>query len=288
MIPAHPLALDSNREVRSRLAAGVEPLLYRCRRRAGSPSAFTRRSSRSAKQGCYRPVLELAAETASAWTKRPLVMVAGAIGRTEQAVAEAQHRARARLPCRAAFACCHERRERGRIDRALRGGGSRNAADRLLSATGRRRHRACRVRSGHALPRSTTSSPSRSRRSTATPRSMSPFGVVAAGAEDRVTLYTGNDDHIVSDLVTPFAVRTQGRESIVRFKGGLLGHWSVWVKSAVTLLQRLQAAVRAGPIPAEIWRSIASSRTATASCSTCRIISRAALRAATKFCAGRG
>jgi hypothetical protein len=78
------------------------------------------------------------------------------------------------------------------------------------------------------------------------------FGVVAARAEERVTLYTGNDDHIVSDLVTPFLVRTGGREATVRFRGGLLGHWSVWTKSAVALLERLQAAVAAGPIPPEI------------------------------------
>ena len=33
-------------------------------------------------------------------------------------------------------------------------------------------------------------------------------GVVEAGAADRITLYTGNDDHIVPDLVTPYAVPT--------------------------------------------------------------------------------
>jgi hypothetical protein len=75
---------------------------------------------------------------------------------------------------------------------------------------------------------------------------------VTARAEERVSLYTGNDDHIVSDLVTPFTVRAGGREVIVRFKGGLLGHWSVWVKSAAVLLERLHAAVAAGPIPPEI------------------------------------
>jgi len=64
-------------------------------------------------------------------------------------------------------------------------------------------------------------------------------GVVAAGAEERVTLYTGNDDHIVLDLVVPFAVRRRDREVRVRIKGGLLGHWSVWTKSAVELLERI-------------------------------------------------
>src|ERR671927_234912 len=63
-------------------------------------------------------------------------------------------------------------------------------------------------------------------------------GVVAAGAEDRVTLYTGNDDHIVLDLVVPFDLPRDGALRRVRFKGGLLGHWSVWTASAVKLLER--------------------------------------------------
>src|SRR5436190_4591501 len=65
-------------------------------------------------------------------------------------------------------------------------------------------------------------------------------GVVAARAEERVALYTGNDDHIVLDLAVPFDVK-RGNETVrVRIKGGLLGHWSVWTKTAVELLQRVQ------------------------------------------------
>ena len=77
-------------------------------------------------------------------------------------------------------------------------------------------------------------------------------GVVEAGAADRITLYTGNDDHIVLDLVTPFTVTVAGRPHTVRIKGGLLGHWSVWVKRAVELLDRIHAAVAAGSVPAEL------------------------------------
>ena len=54
--------------------------------------------------GLYRPVLELAIETARDWTDRPLVMIAGAVGKTAQAVDEAAHRPRARLSRRAAVA----------------------------------------------------------------------------------------------------------------------------------------------------------------------------------------
>jgi hypothetical protein len=77
-------------------------------------------------------------------------------------------------------------------------------------------------------------------------------GVVEADAADRITLYTGNDDHIVLDLVTPFSVRLNGHETIVRIKGGLLGHWSVWVKRAVELLERVHAAVAADSVPADL------------------------------------
>jgi hypothetical protein len=69
-------------------------------------------------------------------------------------------------------------------------------------------------------------------------------GIVAARAEDRVTLYTGNDDHIVLDLLTPFEVRRGDQQVRVRIRGGLLGHWSVWTRGAVTLLERIQAALR--------------------------------------------
>ena len=66
-------------------------------------------------------------------------------------------------------------------------------------------------------------------------------GVVEAGAADRVTLYTGNDDHIVLDLVTPLRDAAGGSRVTVRIKGGLLGHWSVWVQKAVELLDRAHA-----------------------------------------------
>jgi hypothetical protein len=77
-------------------------------------------------------------------------------------------------------------------------------------------------------------------------------GVVLAKAEERVTLYTGNDDHIVLDLVAPFAVKRGDEEVRVRIKGGLLGHWSVWTKKAVALHERIQAAVASGWVDDEL------------------------------------
>ena len=77
-------------------------------------------------------------------------------------------------------------------------------------------------------------------------------GVVAARAEERVTLYTGNDDHIGLDLLVPFAVRRGDETVSVRIRGGLLGHWSVWTRSAVQQLERFHRAAAAGAVPADL------------------------------------
>jgi hypothetical protein len=77
-------------------------------------------------------------------------------------------------------------------------------------------------------------------------------GVVAARAEERVTLYTGNDDHIVLDLLAPFVVQRDGEAVRVRIRGGLLGHWSVWTHSAVKLLETVQAAVERGQVDLDL------------------------------------
>jgi hypothetical protein len=65
-------------------------------------------------------------------------------------------------------------------------------------------------------------------------------------------LYTGNDDHIVLDLLAPFTLMRDGHPVTVRIRGGLLGHWSVGTRRAVELLGRIHAAVEAGTAPAEL------------------------------------
>ncbi len=56
--------------------------------------------------------------------------------------------------------------------------------------------------------------------------------VIESGRRNDIALYTGNDDNIVSDLLTEFEFDGQR----TRFAGGLLGHWAVWTKGAVSLL----------------------------------------------------
>jgi len=69
--------------------------------------------------------------------------------------------------------------------------------------------------------------------------------IVEAGRDD-VALYTGNDDNIVMDLLTPYRLSVNGKTVERRIVGGLLGHWSVWTKKAVELLDECHAAVTAG------------------------------------------
>lgn len=61
--------------------------------------------------------------------------------------------------------------------------------------------------------------------------------VIASGRGD-IALYTGNDDNIIADLLTPFDLDGQRRWIV----GGLLGQWGVWTRRAVELLEQLQAA----------------------------------------------
>src|SRR5215207_212266 len=239
VIPAHPLALDPSRAF-DRVSQRALTRYYIDAGAGGLAVGVHSTQFAIREVGLYRPVLELAAETAQAWTDRPLVMIAGAIGRTAQAVEEART-ARA-LGYHAVLLSLAAMKGAAEDEMPLIG-------FYLQPAVG-------------GIPLSRAFWTRFAEIDNVVAIKVAPFnrygtldvafGVAAAGAEDRVTLYTGNDDHIVSDLVTPFAVRTANREVVLRFKGGLLGHWSVWAKGAVALLERLHGAVAAGPIPPEI------------------------------------
>jgi len=68
--------------------------------------------------------------------------------------------------------------------------------------------------------------------------------VAASGRED-IALYTGNDDTIVADLLTPFTFEHAGRQVTRRIVGGLLGHWGAWTHAAVRLFHEAQLAAEA-------------------------------------------
>ena len=65
-------------------------------------------------------------------------------------------------------------------------------------------------------------------------------GVAASGRASEIALYTGNDDHIVLDLLSQFHFGGQ----TLRFAGGLLGHWAVWTARAVELQRELRRVVQ--------------------------------------------
>lgn len=68
--------------------------------------------------------------------------------------------------------------------------------------------------------------------------------VCCSTRKDEIALYTGNDDNIVADLLTPYRFMVDGKLLEKRFVGGLLGHWAVWTRKAVELLEATRACVR--------------------------------------------
>ncbi len=250
VIPAHPLALTDDRQLDQRRQRALSR--YYIDAGAGGLAVgvhTTQFAIRAA--GLLEPVLALAAETTASWTDRPLVRIAGLVGPTEQAVAEAELARslgyHAGLLSLAAFA---DADEGALIDHCARVAEEMPLVGFYLQpAVG-----------GRVLPASFWRRFAEIDNVVAI--KVAPFnryrtldvvrGVVEAEAEDRISLYTGNDDHIVLDLLQPFVVRRGNEEVRVRFKGGLLGHWSVWVKPAVEMLERIHAAVAAGAVDADL------------------------------------
>jgi dihydrodipicolinate synthase/N-acetylneuraminate lyase len=85
-------------------------------------------------------------------------------------------------------------------------------------------------------------------------RSLDVVRAVAEAGRDDIALYTGNDDNIVLDLLTPYRFMVGGVEIERRIAGGLLGHWAVWTRRAAELLSACHEAIRAGGIPASLLR----------------------------------
>jgi dihydrodipicolinate synthase/N-acetylneuraminate lyase len=235
-IPAHPLAITSSRRLDERrqralsryyLAAGVGGLAVGVH--------TTQFEIRDPALGMFEPVLALAAEEMDR-ARRPLVRVGGVCGVTKQALAEALLLHRLRY-------------DAGLLSLAsLRGASDDDLIDH------------CRAVSeiipviGFYLQPSVGGRPLSyafwrrfAEIENVVAIKIAPFNryqtidvvraVVESGRDD-LALYTGNDDSIVSDFLTPF--RFGGKER--RIVGGLLGHWSVWTKRAVELLERCRNA----------------------------------------------
>jgi len=67
--------------------------------------------------------------------------------------------------------------------------------------------------------------------------------VTCSSRADKIALYTGNDDNIVVDLLTKYRFPTEdGRILENHFRGGLLGHWSIWTANVVKMFAMLKDA----------------------------------------------
>jgi len=240
VIPAHPLALTAQRTLDERRQRGLTR--YYADAGAGGIAVgvhTTQFAIRDSAIGLYRPVLELAIEevrSALAEHPRPFAMVAGVVGHTAQARAEAE--IASALGYDLALLGLGEWREESEeeiLDHC------RVIAD-ILPIFGFYLQPAVGGRPlSHRFWREFAEIPN------VWAIKIAPFNryqtidvvraVVEAGRDD-IALYTGNDDNIVADLVTPFPVTT-----VLRWiDGGLLGQWAVWTRTAVTLLAAIKEA----------------------------------------------
>lgn len=64
--------------------------------------------------------------------------------------------------------------------------------------------------------------------------------VCTSTRRNEIALYTGNDDNIVADLLTPYRFTINNEIVEKRFVGGLLGHWAVWTKKSVELFHEIK------------------------------------------------
>ena len=257
VIPAHPLALDAN----GRFDERRQRALTRYYAAAGAGGLAvgvhtTQFAIRDPRVGLFEPVLTLAGEEmdrADAGRSQPLIRIGGVCGTTPQALAEAD--LLGRLGYHAALLSLA----------ALRSA----TDDQLIEHCTRVAERIPIV--GFYLQPSVGGRPLSYgfwRRFSEIPNvvaiKIAPFNryqtldvvraVIDAGRED-IALYTGNDDQIVGDLVTPFRVTTSTGAVERRIAGGLLGHWAVWTKRAVDLLAECHKASASACAPASLLRT---------------------------------
>ena len=244
VIPAHPLALTPSRTLDER----HQRALTRYYMDAGAGGVAvgvhtTQFAIREPRHGMYRPVLELAAQTVKeslAKQPRPFVMVAGLVGKTEQAVTEAEiaktlgyHTgllSLAALPDATDAELIKHCRAVAEVIPLFGFYLQPAVGGRVLSYEFWREF--AEIESVWAVK-------------------IAPFdryrtldavrGIAESGRED-IALYTGNDDNIVNDLVASFPVTVGGERKVRTFDGGLLGQWAVWTRSAVAVLERCKAA----------------------------------------------
>src|SRR5882672_7654720 len=253
VIPAHPLALNANRRLDERrqraltryyIAAGAGGLAIGVH--------TTQFAIRDPQIGLFKPVLTLAAEEmdrADRSRSTPLIRIGGICGDTPQAVREAALLADLRyhggLLSLAALSQA--------TDAVLRA--HCRAVAQILPIVGFYLQPAV---GGRVLSYKFWREFAEIENVVAI--KIAPFNryqtldVVRAVAESGrdIPLYTGNDDNIVMDLLTPFVFQANGQKITRRIVGGLLGHWSVWARRAVELQKECSAVQSGHPLPSKL------------------------------------
>ncbi|MCP4610785.1 MAG: dihydrodipicolinate synthase family protein [Planctomycetes bacterium] len=245
VIPAHPLALDQDGKLDERHQKALTR--YYMASGAGGLAVgvhTTQFAIHEPKVGLYKPVLELACETArqfavSTDSDEP-IMIAGLLGDTENAVKEA------RLAVETGYHI-------GLLSlTALRG----KSIDELIDHAKQVAEvipimgfYLQEVISEMVLPvefwRKFAEIPN------VKAIKIAPFNryqtldvleaVAHSGRSDEIALYTGNDDNIICDLLTRYEFKVNGNPVSLRIVGGLLGQWACWTQKAVEDLAQIKA-----------------------------------------------
>ncbi|HKW47655.1 MAG TPA: dihydrodipicolinate synthase family protein [Gemmatimonadaceae bacterium] len=263
VIPAHPLALTARRTLDEQRQCGLTR--YYVDAGAGGIAVgvhTTQFAIRDSQYGLYRPVLELAAETANrelaTTPNRAFVKVAGVCGHTAQALSEAQ--IAAALGYDVALLSLGDLQRENERELLLH---CREVAEAiplfgfyLQPAVGGRVLSYAFWREFAELPNVWAIKIAPFNRY----QTIDVIRAVAEAGRDDIALYTGNDDNVILDLLTPFPVITHGERTVRWIDGGLLGQWACWTRAAVRLLERAKAA-RALPSMSGAWLQEAAALT---------------------------
>ena len=253
VIPAHPLALDAVGALDERRQRALTRYYHAAGAGGVAVGVHTTQFEIRAR-GLYEPVLALAAETIAtcdAAAGRQTVRVAGVVGPTAQAVVEARVAREAGYHAGLlSLAALPEAGVEALIAHC-------EAVAREIPLFGFYLQPAV---GGRVLPASFW------RRFVEIPNvvaiKIAPFNryqtldvvrvVAEAGRAAEVALYTGNDDHILLDLLTEYAVETADGTVRLGMVGGLLGHWACWTRRAVEHLDACRRARASGVVSAEL------------------------------------
>ncbi|GLY85716.1 dihydrodipicolinate synthase family protein [Actinoallomurus iriomotensis] len=231
VIPAHPLALTAERRLDERRQAALTR--YYLAAGAGGLAVGVHTTQFGIRRaGLLEPVLRLAADVIRADAGRPVVKIAGACGDLRQAVAEAELAAGLGYDAVLLSPVVPGATEADLLVRA-------RAVGEVLPVVGFYLQAAI---GGPVLSRAfwraLADQPSTVAIKVAAfdrYRSLDVVhGVAASDRRDQVALYTGNDDHIIGDLLADLP-------GGLRFAGGLLGQWAVWTRAAVEMFATVRA-----------------------------------------------